>query len=131
MKLKTKNVIASQDWDELVEKTYGRPYCLQQQDGCQGRGNIGITVPSEDNDSDMADSVPEICNAPEMGVKFAKWLERDPKQPLGKDEDCRDEQWAIDLWWNRNFYPDLQTVANDLHSKGLLDAGDHTINIDW
>jgi hypothetical protein len=35
------------------------------------------------------------------------------------------------MWWDRNFYPNLQMVANDLHEKGLLAAGDYIISIDW
>lgn len=35
--MKTKTVIEVQEWDALVEKTYGRPYKFQQQDGCQSR----------------------------------------------------------------------------------------------
>jgi hypothetical protein len=35
------------------------------------------------------------------------------------------------MWWERNFYPDIQIVANDLHSKDLLEAGTYIIEIDW
>ena len=62
-----------------------------------------------------------------MGVKFAVWLARDPKQPL-KDQK---NDFQLSLWWDRNFYPDVQTVANDLHAKGLLASGDYVIDIDW
>jgi len=75
----------------------------------------------------MSESVPEIVNGVEMGVKFHNWLERDPKQPVGDDA----TDWTIELFWERNFYPDVQMVANDLHSKGLIEAGDYIINIDW
>ena len=61
-----------------------------------------------------------------MGVKFEKWLERDIKQSVEGRTD-----WYISLFWERNFYPNIQTVANDLHEKGLIEAGDYTINIDW
>ena len=78
------------------------------------------------------DTIPEIVNGPEMGVSFEAWKSRDPKQPLKSEEKgCRDESWAIDLWWGRNFYPCLQVVANDLHARGLLEAGEYGINIDW
>ena len=64
-----------------------------------------------------------------MGVSFKAWLERDPKQKLNADDcDCPS---AITMWWERNFYPDVQMIANDLHSKGLLPAGEYVINIDW
>lgn len=78
----------------------------------------------------MNDAIPENVNDEMMGVKFAKWLERDPKQVLSSLSRRREEQYAIRLWWERNFYPDFQTVANDLHNKGLLKAGKYTIEID-
>lgn len=126
MNIQTKQVIDSSDWDDFVSKTYGRPYTFQQQDGCQGRGNCRLKVPSGADDYEN-DSVPEVVNDPEMGVSFKAWLERDPKQPLAG----REEGWVLDLWWARNFYPNLQMVANDLHDRGLLPAGDYIINIDW
>jgi len=115
------------DWDKLVSKTYGRPYSFQQQDGCQSRGIVRITIPDETYDDEMHDKIPEKFNDEVMGVKFAKWLARDPKQPVGNEKD----DWMINLFWDRNFYPDLQTVANDLLEKGLIEAGDYIINIDW
>ena len=130
MKIKELKVIESSDWDSLVEKTYGKPYCLQQQDGCQDRGLFHFRVPRKETfDGGMSDSVPEEVNSKEMGVKFEKWKARDPKTPLNEDESGK-ERWAIDLWWYRNFYPDFQTIANDLCEKGLLKAGSYAINID-
>lgn len=122
-------MIEVQDWDKLVEETYGRPYSFQQQDGCQPRGTHEFTVPDEAYDEDMNDSIPEEVNGDEMGVKMAVWLARDPKQKLSDPDDQAD--YCLSLFWERNFYPDFQTVANDLHAKGLLEAGDYTINIDW
>lgn len=131
LKIQTKKVIEVSDWDDLVQKTYNRLYSFQQQYGCQSRGNYHLTVPDEANDFEN-DSIPEIVNGPEEGVSFRAWLQRDPKQKLESEEKgVREEQWGIDLWWDRNFYPDIQTVANDLHEKGLIDAGDYVINIDW
>ena len=126
--MKTKNVIEVQEWDALVEKTYGRPYNFQQQDGCQSRGTVEITVPAEASDYER-ETVPEEVNHETMGVSFKAWLARDPKQKLSDLE--AQEDYCLELWWDRNFYPDLQMVANDLHAKGLLEAGTHTILIDW
>lgn len=119
------------DWDELVQKTYGRPYNFQQQDDCKERGTHELTVPDYENvcDQDMHDSIPEVVNGDEMGVKFAVWLARDPKQKLPGPDDQAD--YCLDLFWERNFYPDVQTVANDLYEKGLLEAGEYVIDIDW
>lgn len=128
IKIKQVQMIEVGDWDRLVQETYGRPYSFQQQDGCQPRGIIPLTVPAESDDEEWPDSIPEKINGDEMGVNFKAWLARDPKQPLA---DGRTDQWRIYLFWERNFYPPLQDVANDLHAKGLLQAGEYNINIDW
>jgi len=128
-KIKTIKMIDVDDWDDLVSNTYGRPYSFQQQDGCKGRGIHRITIPSKyDGDKYMNDSVPEIINGErKMGVKFKVWLERDPKEWNGAEEDRR----FLNLFWDRNFYPDVNTVANDLYKRGIIDAGDYSIDIDW
>lgn len=125
MKYKTKKVIDVSDWDGLVIKTYGRSYSFQQQDGCKPRGNFDLTVPDDAYDySDL--TVPEEVNHRKMGVSFKAWLERDPKEPIADGGTS-----FLDLWWFRNFYPDVQMIANDLHAKGLIEAGDYIIDIDW
>ena len=122
------NMIEVSDWDNLISKTYNRHYSFQQQDDCKPRGTFNITIPSDNTDDhNLPDSVPEIINGEKMGVNFKSWLERDMSQPVGD----RDAKWEIELFWERNFYPDVQTVANDLHSKGLIEAGSYIINIDW
>lgn len=135
MKIKTVKMIEDSDWDELVKETYGRPYTFQQQNGCQDRGTFELTVPADDEDDEyMPETVPEIVNGDEMCVKFESWLARNPKQyltPQEGDEDDSMQDFDLDLWWTRNFYPNIQSVANDLHKKGLLEAGEYVINIDW
>ncbi len=122
-------VIDLNDWDQLVRDTYGKPYSFQQQEGCQLRGNIPITIPdiSEDWEEEMNDSIPEIINGDEMGVKFDVWLARDPKQPIPNQT----QSYELELFWERSFYPHVQSVANDLWRKGLIEAGDYEIKIDW
>lgn len=127
LKIKTVKLIEVYDWDKLVETVYGRPYAFQQQEGCQPRGIVNLTVPFDDNDSEMNDDIPEVDGGDTMGVKFEKWLQRDPLKPLENDP----TSWGLGFWWERKFYPDLQTVANDLHKKGLLEAGEYLININW
>lgn len=118
------------DWDKLVEETYGRPYSFQQQDGCKDRGHFRISIPNKyTEDEEMNDSIPEEVNGNEMGVKFKAWLARDPNQPLSNPEDQYD--WSLRLFWERNFYPDIYTIANDLYNKGLIEAGEYIININW
>lgn len=65
-----------------------------------------------------------------MGVSFKAWLARDPKQPLNSPDEW-DRKNGLSLWWQRNFYPDVQMVANDLYEKGLIEAGEYVIDIDW
>jgi hypothetical protein len=127
IKVKNVKMIEVSDWDKLVSDTYGKPYKFQQQDGCQSRGIFHLTIPSEYTcDDEMNDEIPEIINGETMGVKFEKWLERDPMQPVAGRTD-----YGVGLWWNRNFYPDIHTVANDLYKRGLIEAGKYSIEIDW
>lgn len=129
LKVSKVNMIEVDDWDNLVVSTYQRPYSFQQQDGCKERGTFEFTVPDKPYDF-KNDIIPEVVNGNEMGVSFKAWLERDPKQQLDSED-----EWArshgINLFWERNFYPDIQMVANDLNSKGLLPDGKYVINIDW
>ena len=139
IKIRTEQVIDSFDWDDLVTETYGRPYNFQQQDDCKSRGVFRFSVPSKDVHDYDNDTVPEIVNHHDMGVSFKAWLARDTAQLLPKDRPPEEwKEWmegrrasSLSLWWERNFYPDVQMVANDLHAKGLLEAGDYTIDIDW
>lgn len=124
---KTLKVISVQDWNKLVRETYGKYYNFQQQEGCQDRGMRQIIIPELDQDSEMADEISEREEDQEMGVKFKVWLERDIKAPVNGSI----QEYVIRSWWERNFYPDLQTVANDLYEKGLIEAGNYSIEIDW
>ena len=119
-------MISVQDWDNLVEKTYGKIYSFQQQDGCQERRNVYITIPEEAEDYEN-DTIPEEINGEEMGVSFSAWLARDSKEWNGDKAD----KSFVDMFWERNFYPDIQMVANDLHAKGLIPEGKYVIEIDW
>lgn len=128
--IRTRNtqVIDLRDWDNLVAETYGRTYSFQQQDGCKDRERISITVPVENPEDYENDTVPEVVNGKEMGVSFKAWLERDPKQSLPEPHS---DEYMLNLWWDRNFYPHVDMIINDLHAKGLLAAGEYEIDIDW
>lgn len=126
LKIQTKKVIDVSDWDMYVIKIYGRPYSFQQQDGCKQRGKESFTVPGADCDY-KHDTVPEEVNHEVMGVSFKAWLTRNPKQKLQGQKNA----YELEMWWARNFYPDVQMIANDLHAQGLLEAGEYVINIDW
>jgi hypothetical protein len=128
---RTEQVIDVSEWDQLVINTYGKPYSFQQQDGCKERQRVKITIPDEAYDYEN-DTVPEVVNHEDMGVSFKAWLERDPKQLLnGPRPDWGDGTSSLNLWWERNFYPDVQMIANDLYEKCCIDAGTYTIDIDW
>jgi hypothetical protein len=129
LKYRDVKLIELSDWNNLVSTTYGRQYCFQQQDGCKGRGIWGFRVPDYyDFPSDFEnDSVPEVVNGPKMGVSFKAWISRDPNQPIPNQR----YDWELRLFWERNFYPNIQMIINDLYSKKLLDAGEYVINIDW
>lgn len=126
---KTQNVVEVSDWDDLVIKSYGRPYSFQQQDDCKPRGTFDLTVPDGADDYEN-ETVPEVVNHPEMGVSFAAWIARDPAQRIPLEQPNYGNDFT-NMWWERNFYPDVQMIANDLHARGLLKAGSYLINIDW
>lgn len=64
------NIIEVNDWDALVEGTYGKPYAFQQQDGCKEKGSYRISVPIKDPYDFENDTVPESTNHADMGVSF-------------------------------------------------------------
>lgn len=127
---KQTTMIDVQDWDALVVDTYGKPYSFQQQDGCKERGIVNITVPQKHPYDYEKDTIPEEVNGDEMGVSFKAWLSRDPKQKLNTKDEW-DKEHGLDLFWKRNFYPDIDMLVNDLYARGLLPAGEYVINIDW
>ncbi len=127
LKSKTEKFVDVQDFDNLVTETYGKPYSFQQQNGCQERGVYYLTVPDPNAEDFEDDEIPEVINGQEMGVSFSSWLKRDPKEWNGESGDER----FLDLFWGRNFYPSIEVLANDLHSKGLIETGEYVINIDW
>jgi hypothetical protein len=127
IKFRTRNVIEVYDWDKLVIETYGKPYSFQQQEGCKERGTFDFTVPDDETyDEEYNDSIPEEVNGNIMGVKFQVWLDRDPTY-MGSFT----HSFENDLFWARNFYPDPYTLINDLYKRGLIEAGEYTIDIDW
>ncbi|ATW58256.1 hypothetical protein CNR37_00049 [Pseudomonas phage ventosus] len=129
VQVRTEQVIDVSDWDKLVMDTYGRPYSFQQQAGCKPRGRerlVATSNPEYVYDFEETE-VPEIVNGSEMGVSFAAWLARDPKQPLPNEK----TSYSLTLWWDRNFYPTAESIAHDLVKRGVLPEGTYTIDIDW
>jgi hypothetical protein len=82
-----------------------------------------------------------------MGVSFEAWLNKDPEAPLNpSDKELKNcnyffpqqdkEEWKndkshINLFWERNFYPHIDMIINDLYAKGLLEKGEYLIDINW
>jgi hypothetical protein len=152
MKLKATHlvVIDDNDWDELITQVYSKPYCLQQQGKCRSRGFIEFTPFNEWNDDELNahKSIPEVLNGGETGIAFDVWLSRDPKEPLNPtklefntaiypykdismDDYCKDSKNITDFWVG-SFYPCLQSLADDLCNKGILEKGvKYAIKIDW
>lgn len=124
--MKNVTILPDGELDKLVEEVYGLPYRFQQQEGCKDRGIEYFTIPDEAEDYENT-SVPEEVNGPIYGVSFEAWKARDPKKLLpGRVND-----YSLDTFYARNFYPEPQTILNDLYAKGKLPAGDYGINIDW
>lgn len=121
-----RTIIALKEWDELVIDTYGKPYSFQQQDGCKPKGIFWLSIPKLASNYEHT-SLPEEINGYRKGVSFETWLDRHPKAWNGKAAD----ELYIDLFWSRNFYPNVQMIANDLYEKGLIEAGEYVIKIDW
>ncbi len=130
MKMKTIQMVDVDEWDKLVQNTYGKPYSFQQQDGCKDRGTKYITVPEDEYDY-KNDSITEMVNGPEEGVSFQAWLDRDPNEIMKDEPKEENSNWELRLFWDRNFYPHVSMIVNDLHKQGLLEAGEFAINIDW
>lgn len=126
----TVNFVDIDNFDGLVEYVYGRPYSFQQQDGCKERGIHRFEVPVQEPYDFEDDEIPEIVNGDVMGVSFRSWLARDPKSPLRHNGTLRDD-YGVHLFWERNFYPNLDMIVQDLYEKGLIQAGKYVINIDW
>jgi hypothetical protein len=123
---KTVKMIDVNDWDALVMNTYNKTYSFQQQDGCKDRGAHELTIPTDGYDFSNT-TIEEVVNSGMMGVSFKAWMGRSPAQKL---EGCEYE-WETTIWWERNFYPCIDMIANDLLARGLLEAGEYIINIDW
>lgn len=130
LKVKNMKVVDSYDFDQLVQETYGKIYCFQQQDGCKDRGVHHFSVPSKwTNDKNMSDQIPYKINGSKMGVKFKVWLETTTEDINAKMPELY--PGANSLFWERNFYPDFYTLVNDLHKRGLIEEGDYMMEIDW
>lgn len=132
LRTNTRTTVTVQDWDKFVREVYGRPYSFQQQDGCKSRGTFHLCVNFGEYEPDWNagydnDTIPEDPDTEEMCVSLKGWLARDPNQPLANQK----YDFELRSWWERNFYPQIEVLAQDLWHRGLLPAGEYVIIIDW
>lgn len=120
VKYKVVRQIDCWDWDEYIKTHYNKPYKFQQQAGCRDRGSVAITVPA-DPDDDFDDDWRS------KQVSLQEWIDAE----FDGSFDNTIEEYRTKLEGNRNFYPPLAEVINDLYDKGLLEAGDYEIIVDW
>jgi hypothetical protein len=110
----TVKLIDVADWDNFVKEIYGKPYSFQQQGGCKERGIESFILPDDFCWDYESPNIPFGG----MGVSFEAWL----NTPVETYEE---------MFWERNFYPCHLMIANDLYDRGILEAGEYVINIDW
>lgn len=122
MKMTTKHVVTVNNWDDFVKETYQKPYCFYEQEGWREGAVFSLTVPSKDEDF-KNDSIIVGERNQQMGVSFKAWLAKDVNEGFNHST-LKDNHI-----WKRYFYPDVQTIANDLHSKGLIPAGNYLITL--
>ena len=120
--------VSDTDFDNLVMKTYGKSYAIQQHEGCRDRGVIYISVPSlyDINVNEYPDTIEQAIDEDMYGVRWKDWLAVDPN-----DERLGEDEWDRELNLQRNVYPPMHDLINDLYEKGLIEAGEYQIEIDW
>lgn len=129
IKISNRKAINVNDWDKLVEETYGKIYSFQQQEGCKDRGIETITIPIKNPEDFENTEIPFKVNGNEMGVSFQTWLNTTPEETSKYFNP--EFKWENSLFWTRNFYPHMDMIINDLYEKGLIEAGEYDIKIDW
>ena len=123
LKYELKRIVSDSDFDALVEKTYGKKYRFQQQEGCRDRGQYRLSVPAKYAEDYENDEIEIRVNGNEMGVSFKAWL--------AQEENFYVDEFRDRLFWHRNFYPSFEVLVNDLYEKGLIEAGDYILDVDW
>lgn len=109
-------LISETELSRRVSELFGRPYQLQQQGDMLGQNSVVLMqVPEEPDDVGLP--------------SLAEWSSRDVNQkPPGV---AWDRDYLREMWWHREFYPDLQEVLNELHRLGELPEGEYAIHVSW
>ncbi|TDP29888.1 hypothetical protein [Nocardia ignorata] len=120
---RTVTLIHESEFSKLVTETYGRPYRFQQQDGCRwGQDTVYLfDVPHPEGGWE---SIEEFRGCYAEGVPT---VEEWANTPIGDYE----HSWQTELHWRREFYPPFEAVIDDLHARGLIDAGSYGLHIWW
>lgn len=142
IKVETWKVINESEFNEVVSKTYGRPYHLQQQGDMLGNDTTHRIEVSKDGS--------EGCSG--GSVSLNEWLAVDPEthkfpdprwETTGKHlpDDHPSKKFYpeflepgtsyYDMHWERDFYPDMDELLDDLLEKGLIEEGTYQINVSW
>jgi len=131
MKVSTIRMVYVDDFNQFVTETYGRPYNFQQQEDRREKELLWIEVPTEKPVDEFAGKdIPKDYSTKEMRVDFDIWVARDPKEQIKCPPDREDRSWTLLLWWERNFYPDINMILWDLYNRGLIESGEYYINMD-
>ncbi|MEU7631747.1 hypothetical protein AB0C34_17415 [Nocardia sp. NPDC049220] len=106
---RTVTLMGEGDFSRFISQVYGRPYQLQQQRECLSQNSlVEFTVPAEESE----------CSGPSL----AQWQATPPPTRGDSREQVR---------WKREFFPQLEDVVNDLHTRGLLPAGEYALDVSW
>lgn len=128
MKLEYENlrVIENYKWNEFISSIYNLPYNYQQQNDRQNT-NFEFNIPNDLEEEDLgSDSIPYEVNGEDECVKFDTWKNSDFEE-IGKNFEYEVE---TKLFYERNFYPSIFQILNDLYNRGLIEEGDYLIRID-
>lgn len=127
LEVRINKTINCNNLDKVVEKVYGIPYSFQQQDGCKYRGFEYVTIPSPEPMDYNRETIPFQVNGNIKGVSFEAWKNVNLEDIKSKFEYDFEEN----IFFERSFYPHLDQILNDLHNKGLIEAGEYQIEINW
>lgn len=128
MKLEYQNlrVIENYKWSEFISSVYNLPYNYQQQNECQNT-NFEFNIPNDLEEEDLgSDSIPYEVNGKDECVKFDVWV-NSKLEDISKNFEYESD--AV-IFYNRNFYPSIFQILNDLYNRGLIEEGDYLIRID-
>ena len=110
-------VLHESEFSDLVRQTFERPYSLQQQGDMHSQESfVRFDVPADREEEEHW-----------QAVSMEEWLAATPPDP----EDRSMEAFTDRLRWDREFYPQLDSVANELHARGQLDAGTYVLHVWW